>query len=388
MGRGDRRIASAVNRATVVVGVASLQRQRRRATIERPDQLISQRLVNETAQALAEIEQRFLAAATPNCASATGSHTFLYVKRLLVVALWLGACGGGDGDSIPIDQLAGRAMDVVCALEIRCGAVPDRAACDEIVNQRLQLEADVKAGKVIYDGRAAATCLNAYSTFGCSASDVALFSASRLQSCEDAVKGTVATGGSCLSDDECLSQACDRSACNGTVECCAGTCAAKIPAGGDCSVAEARCADELFCRRSTTDQTAICTARIGDGQPCISTDVCVAGRRCNIVTGTGAGTCGAFPAHGQACPGNACDSSTDVCDPASKTCVSRIALGGDCSAFGTGCVAYANCDPTTKTCVARKRAGEACAATTDCLGGVVACMDGVCVARADEPACP
>ena len=309
------------------------------------------------------------------------------MKRLIVAALCLGACGAGDGDSIPIDELAGRAMDAVCALEIRCGAAPDRAACEESVYQRLQLEADVKAGKVIYDGRAAAACLNAYGTLGCSASDAALFNASHQQSCDDVVKGTVAAGGSCLTDDECLSEACDKSTCNSALECCAGTCTARIPAGGDCSAVGARCAQDLFCRRNTVDQTAICTARIADGQPCTSSDVCVTGRRCNLVTGTSAGTCGAFPAHGQACPGDACDSTSDVCDPASKTCVSRIAVGGDCSAISTGCVAYASCDPATKTCVARKRAGETCAATTDCLSGV-ACTDGVCVAPADKPACP
>lgn len=309
------------------------------------------------------------------------------MKRLVLAVLWLSACGGDGPAAIPIDELGARATEVLCNYEVRCGSMPDVAACDETFFFRNQGVADVKAGKVIYDGRAAADCLDVYRTLSCNASDAAVSIAGRGQACRDAIKGTVATGGSCLIDDECLSQACDKSACNSTVACCVGVCVTRVPAGGDCSASGARCADDLFCRRSPTDATATCTALIADGQPCTSTDSCVAGRRCNVVTGTSAGTCGVLPAHGQACPGQICDALADVCDPASKTCVTRIAVGADCSAIPTGCVAYANCDATTKTCVARKRGGEACSQTTDCLSGV-ACTNGVCAPHPDEPACP
>ena len=189
-----------------------------------------------------------------------------------------------------------------------------------------------------------------------------------------------------MNNDECQSQACNKAACTATTQCCAGTCAAKIAAGGDCSPSGSKCADDLFCKRESTASTAICAAFIADGQPCTRNDECVAGRWCNVVAGTSAGTCGVPPARGQACPNVACDSSADLCDPTSKTCVARIAVGGDCTAIPTGCVVYANCDATTKKCVARKRGGEACVQTSDCLGGVD-CTGGVCVPPPDEPAC-
>jgi Dickkopf-like protein len=87
------------------------------------------------------------------------------------------------------------------------------------------------------------------------------------------------------------------------------------------------------------------------------------------------------------CSDMACDSLADICDPASKTCVGRIAVGGDCAVIPSGCVAYAHCDTATKTCVARKRAGEACAESSECLSGVP-CTGGVCVPHPDVPACP
>lgn len=300
--------------------------------------------------------------------------------------LWLGACGGGGGDAIPIDELEARAAEALCNFEIRCEVAPDRAGCEETFYFRQQLVADVKSGKIIYDGRAAAACLSLYPTLTCAVSDPGLSSVGHAQSCRNAIKGTVAAGGSCLIGEECLSQSCQKAGCNGAIECCAGTCLATIPAGGDCSNMTGRCADDLFCRRNP-DATGVCTATIADGQPCTSTDLCVSGRRCNLVPGTNAGTCGVLPARGQACPADLCDSLTDVCDPTSKTCVGLIALGGDCSAIPTGCVPYARCDAATKTCVTRKRAGEACTQTTDCLSGV-ACTGGVCVPPADKPVCP
>lgn len=308
------------------------------------------------------------------------------MKRLIVAVLWLGACGGG-GETIPIDELEARATEVLCSFEVRCGVLPDPAACQH-VSLESQLLADVKAGKVIYDGGAAAACLDFDNGLSCKVSEQKFSIVDHAPSCNETFKGTVAPGGSCLTDAECLSQTCHKSGCDGTTACCTGTCTAKVLAGGDCSASGAECAEGLFCRRNTTDQTAICTAPIPDGQPCTSGgDICVAGRRCILVTSTSAGTCGVLPARGQACPDNFCDSPADVCDPASKTCVARIAVGGDCAVISKGCVAYAKCDGATKTCVALKRAGEACAQATDCLFGL-ACTDGLCVAHTDDPVCP
>lgn len=303
------------------------------------------------------------------------------VKRIGIVVLWISACGGGDGGvSIPIDEVEARGMDALCGYQVRCGFAPDKAACDETQTLKLQNAADVKAGRILYDGKAAATCLDVYRTLSCKLSEAGTTSLAQAQTCYDVFKGTVAAGGACLTDEECQSQDCDKAACTESSTCCAGTCVAKIAAGGDCSAAGSQCADDLFCKRGTTAGTARCTELVADGQPCTRTDFCVVGRRCNQ------GTCGFPPAHGQACPDLWCDSLEDVCDPASKICVARIAVGGDCAGNPTGCMIYANCDAGTMKCVARKRAGEPCAQSTDCLLGV-ACTGGVCVPPPDPPVC-
>lgn len=323
-------------------------------------------------------QQRF---SLSHCLSYVSSHTFSRVRRIVACVLWLGACGGGDRAAIPIDELAEHAEAALCTYEVRCGWAPDTAACKEALYVRQQLVAEVKAGKVIYDGQAAAACLALYQTISCKVSEGGISILNMAQSCRDAVGGTVATGGACLIDEDCQSDACDRSACSAT-ECCTGVCVAKVLAGGDCSAAGSRCADDLFCRRGTTGTAAICAELIADGQPCTRFDSCLPGRQCNLVTGT----CGAPPATGQECPDMICDSMADFCDPASKTCLRRIAVGGDCSATPAGCGGFANCDAATKTCVARRRGGEACAQPNDCLTGV-ACTGGICVPPADQPAC-
>ncbi|MEO8212484.1 MAG: hypothetical protein ABI560_04800 [Myxococcales bacterium] len=263
--------------------------------------------------------------------------------------------------------------------------MPDQASCEETVLTSPQLVADVKAGKVIYDGQAAAACLDLYRVLGCNVSDAASIQSSQVQSCREMFKGTVATGAACLTSEQCQSQDCDKSDCPSTA-CCAGACVARISEGGVCAGFGAYCADDLVCRVSGTDNAGICTALIAGGQPCTSRDSCVPGRVCNVVKGTNAGTCGVLPSRGQECPGMACDSVADFCDPASKTCVGRVPVGGDCAGLPTGCVVYARCDVATMNCVARKRVGEACAQSNDCLIGVE-CTGGVCVPPPDEPVC-
>lgn len=313
------------------------------------------------------------------------------MKRILISVLFLvSACGDGNGksgDSISIDDLGPQLLDALCSRAIRCGLAPDKSGCAEGLYARQQLYADVKAGKVIYDGHAAAACLDFYGTAGCNLSDeTSSAHISQLQSCRETAKGTVGTGGACVASEQCQSQACDKSACTTTSECCAGTCVARRLLGEDCSALGASCADDLFCKWDDTGTTGICTALIADGQPCTRTDLCVQGRACNPVAGTSAGTCGVLPARGDECPAMGCDSSADFCDPASKTCLGRVPLGNDCTGLPTGCVVYAKCDAATMKCVARERAGEPCGESSDCLPGVE-CTGGVCVQHADEPAC-
>lgn len=80
----------------------------------------------------------------------------------------------------------------------RCDLAPDKNSCEGLY-ARQQLYAYVKAGKVIYDGHAAAACLDFYGTADCNLSDeTSSAHISPLQSCRETVKGTVGTGGACV----------------------------------------------------------------------------------------------------------------------------------------------------------------------------------------------
>jgi hypothetical protein len=300
--------------------------------------------------------------------------------------LGLSACGSG---SIPIGDLGDKLLDESCTRAVRCGEYPDKATC-LASNSRIvdlgQLEADVSAGKVTYDGSKAADCLSVIFARGCTITEQLAPVSS--QACDDTFKGTVATGGTCFSEEECVSQSCDRSNCATALTCCAGTCnppvTASIASGGNCLPAGSVCVTGTFCKRDPTGSNATCTPQVARGQPCTTlVDECVVGNICNTDPVTGNGTCGKVPVEGEPCPDGLCDASSDACDAATRTCVRRIAIGGACPS-GSGCVRYANCDTATLTCVPRASKGGACTTTGDCLGSLT-CTNGVCV---DAPAAP
>lgn len=311
----------------------------------------------------------------------------LAVSFLLVSGFGLGcgsgSGGGGGGDSIPFADFVSRAQDTLCDYEVRCGAFPDRETCEGVTFTMLQASADVQSGKAKYNGQAAASCLDGYAALGCNISDTANDGA-LAQTCASIVAGTVANGGACLINDECISQSCNLIGCNGAM-CCSGSCQAQVATGGDCSATGSVCVQGTFCDRSAGATTATCKSWIAPGQPCSGGQTCAPGTVCNGDATTGAGTCGKAPTEGQACPNGICDSSADVCDQTAKTCVRRIAVGGAC-ATGAGCLAYATCDAASKTCVALAAPGAACASSSDCLGSLP-CNNGLCVPTPDQPAC-
>ncbi len=305
-------------------------------------------------------------------------------RRVLVACaslLFLLACEG-NGGNIPIEDLRSRAIQAICGQQVRCGRFPDQDTCEGVFFTKLQVFADVQAGKVIYDGRAAADCLGAYESMGCNLTDAL---PDTPQACSNTFKGTVALGGACFVPDECVSESCNLGACGGTM-CCSGACQAKVPLGQDCSSNSSECVPGAFCLRNATGATATCMARIAAGQPCNGLLDCVAGKLCNIDPTTGTGVCGNAPAKGEACPAGFCNASADACDQTTTTCVPRTAVGGACSPPGA-CVSYARCDAATMKCVAGIAAGGVCATTADCISGLP-CENGTCTSLPDEPACP
>ena len=292
--------------------------------------------------------------------------------------------GGAAGDSIPIEQLDQRGAASICAYAVRCGLFPDAASCAGTLFRRLQVLADVTAGKVLYDGNAAARCVDWYAARGCAVSEP---EPPPSQSCDAVFTGTLPDGRACVADDQCRSDHCDASACSGADACCPGVCASALPVGGDCAKPGQICAVGAFCKFDLTGAVGTCTLRVAAGQPCTRSDLCVPGQFCDIAPLTGSGTCDRPPARGEACPAGSCGSLSDVCDPFTARCVARTAIGGACFTDRT-CVPFAHCDTTsTMTCVARSAAGGACTADSDCLTGLP-CQGGTCTAPVDIPACP
>lgn len=313
------------------------------------------------------------------------------LNLMFLPLLAVAGCNGGSGGAVPIGQLGNQVLDALCARAARCGEYPDKATCvasNGKLSDMGQVEADVASGKVKYNGGQVASCLSVYDTVGCSITESE--NLQMPQACQTVFQGTVATGGACYNDEECVSLLCNRGGCGGVTGCCAGTCESvpvTVASGGDCGAAGTTCADGTYCKLDSTSTSATCTPLVAAGQSCTSLfGQCAGGKVCVSATAGGPRTCGSPPAEGQACPEGICDVNADTCDGTTNTCIRKIAVGGACPS-GAGCVGYAICDPTTKMCVAQHAAGGACSTPTDCLGTLV-CTNGSCVAASAQPVCP
>jgi hypothetical protein len=304
-------------------------------------------------------------------------------RQAALVSFSLAVVLSCSSESIPLSEFDSRATKTLCDREVRCGNYPDEASCESATFSELQIEADTAAGKVKYDGEAAASCLAAYGSLGCSASAAGPASPSLNETCSHVFTGTIANGGACLIDEECASQSCDLSTCGGAA-CCLGACQAQIALGGGCSAVGAACVQGTFCKVGSSGG-AICTAPLALGQACDgASDRCAPGTFC-LGTSTGASTtCATLPAEGASCPSGVCDSPADYCDVVSRTCVPRIAVGGACPST-VGCLTYATCDPNASTCVLHRAAGTACTQSSDCISDY--CPNGTCATPPDVPAC-
>jgi hypothetical protein len=221
--------------------------------------------------------------------------------RLLLAGLcvlFASACGGGG--SIAITDLGTQRIDKGCDLAVRCGAFPDKATCIAAsTGNTAQLTADVNAGTVKYDGSAEADCLNAISNLGCSTTT--LLSTPEPQSCKDAVEGTIADGGACTSNEQCISQSCHLTGS------CMGTCDPTqhvVAAGADCSQGSNNvCNDASWCQPGMSSGSGTCAARTASGTSCMG-DSCVHGTTCvfDFTHQPIMGTCGTLPTTGASSP--------------------------------------------------------------------------------------
>jgi hypothetical protein len=305
---------------------------------------------------------------------------------LLLVAI--PACSDA---SIALSNLPAADLDALCSYMARCGEMPDKTSCEAAVNPDLaQLSAGVQAGRIKYDGKAAAACLDVLKSASCNYSALQ----TEPQACRDTFKGTVASGGVCYTGMDCISGDCGSGVCSGS-GCCPGVCSAstslagQIPIGGNCSGASAGCVSGAFCSYGSTPT---CQAKAAIGQVCDTSypqEACAVGAFC-LASGPNAGTCGRLAAEGQACysgsDDHACDSMLDFCDPVALKCVPKIPVGGACSSDAS-CVGYATCDASGH-CLAEARAGQACDDSNGphCIGYLL-CESGICAFPPAQPVC-
>ncbi len=296
------------------------------------------------------------------------------IGLLLAGLLAMAACGGDDGGSVAIDDLADALADAQCARLVRCNTYVSQAAClAEAQLDVTELKHSIEAGRVSYDGAKVAACLDAFGAAPCDAST----EAARVTpaACDEGVKGTVADGGTCYTNTECVSESCNQPDCG--MACCEGVC---DPTVGDAAIgqscANARCVDGAFCNGSD-----VCTALLAAGAACQSDGQCAYGLAC------GNSVCAPAANRGEACLDGDCTDIGDRCDGTS--CVARSTAGGACRMGFDGlfdCQRPLVCNGTSLKCEEPPTAGQAC--QFFCASGLFCNDQDTCEApRANGAAC-
>ncbi|MDI7268453.1 MAG: hypothetical protein QME96_10700 [Myxococcota bacterium] len=319
---------------------------------------------------------------------------------LLAALLACTACDGGSGDgAIPLDQLWNRWIEVRCGVVHRCPyfgvmippvyAGSSVAECVSALNTDLamagiedpmwDLRDAVARGTVRYDGNAARTCFDRAAGMSCEQID-----REPPAECELVFVGTVAPGGQCTEEEECLNGWCD------TGSACPGRCVAYRRVGESCTGSGERCEPNTDCDDSGRCATEPPRQYAGEGQTCGGG----IGHWCGYGLYCGeAGTCVRLPPIMS--EGQTCGDWIGYCNPAlachEGTCRRLPAtVGAECAEETLPCALARNlvCDPSTSRCIAIPGAGEPCLAGSYCGPGTFCGGDRTCRATlADGASC-
>lgn len=251
-----------------------------------------------------------------------------------------------------------------CDWAVRCRHAPDRPTCERLLDPKdydIRRTVDaIAAGRVRYDGVAAARCIAETREQFC------LIGALTARSCREAIRGLVAEGGACSASRECAGDAaCEIESCPG--QCCQGRCGPpRDLARGSADFGEA-CQDHADCRPEAYCETDRRCTRYPDeeGQRCLFG--CNRGDLfCDIDTLT----CMRFGAPGERCDPEGqeappCDPAWAVCD---GVCRPRPGVGERCDDGDRLCVPTTLCDLALEVCVPRREHGEPCDSSEQCRG--------------------
>jgi hypothetical protein len=315
------------------------------------------------------------------------------VGAFVAGGIGLVACGDDETTAAPpgpikVENLAGEFEKADCEAKVRCTVMPDLATCTDVDGADytlLQLIADVTSGKVTYDEQGGRDWVEAIRKAPCQST---LAVAKSIEAAyKKAFAGTVAVGGACFVDGECVDFGlCDRAACQGGPACCVGVCTpapAQVEEGGDCSMGT--CVDSAFCGGPEDPDGeggapptggATCQPRADNGQDCDDTFGCQDAQRC------GNGKCYKLSPSGQPCNPNlqvSCIDFSNWCEPTEGKCVALPPAGQPCGSNGAQCALYAFCDGGT--CQPKPSVGEACDDQGQPCIGDLRCQDDTCQKR-------
>jgi hypothetical protein len=295
------------------------------------------------------------------------------MRTTLVLAgvVAIGGCGG-NGGSIPIDELPGRVEATYCRVLVSCSYMPDEATCREafdLAGGMGTTVAAVKRGTATYDGQLAAQCLGAFPS-DCTARPELPFN------CSDMLMGTVPAGGSCVQGIECAGRAeCMKPPGCGDA-CCVGSCADHPMS---CATA---------CPDGTTCDGSACVPTSPVGASCTTSSACTPPALCSFPVGSWeGGVCASPAASGAACDPTrtlTCVRPDDYCDTTTGTCTRRHAAGAACSSSDE-CAGDAPCK--AGTCVAASSVGGPCGDDVHTCLGMLVCSGGVCAAPPAPAVC-
>jgi hypothetical protein len=306
---------------------------------------------------------------------------------LLVLVIGCGVDHQGSGPYVAVDHISEGYQAAECTHLVACHEMPDQATClgstvGSFTLDRALVE-QALSGKLGYNGSLVADCFATLAASSCNPG--ALANRISINECVlGAFSGTIAEGGHCTSDIQCLSDLCAE--CDGELSCCPdGVCMGEpkttVPPalGAPCQLdshGRDPCALGQYC-------ASTCTAVKPIGAQCTSTKQCGDGLQCDSLT---TNQCAVPPLRDEPCtPNGYCGEEGTYCAPGEDICRS-VGLVGDSCATGHVCSSYLDCNLTTQLCELRPRTGEDCTQTARCndLDTYCSIGDETCVTRVED----
>lgn len=296
--------------------------------------------------------------------------------RAAAVLVALAACGDNIA-TIPFDEYNHALRDANCARLTACGVFTDTSQCDryfrDIANRDL-VDA-VRAGKVRYDGIAGTACVASISAAGCNTTSEDV---RRSEGCDAALRGTLPKGADCTFDLECASGACNAPSC--TMECCRGTCVdaeprveATIAIGGMCRE-DRECVFGAACVGAGIDP-GFCRTLPLAGEMCPYNRCAEVGVRCDLGMCVGSGI-------GAPCTNDLQCSEFNLCDLPTQRCAAVPTLGMACETICAG-ASWCDHDAPQPTCAGVLSTGTPCRTSDQCE--TLVCKEGEMFDTCVEP---